>query len=83
MNWSLPTWVVFTPPPHYPAITLPYGARKWAVVGKAYWSPPTALIPEAISEPHLPSKEANRLRPAFVAVERTSSNCPRPPRLVR
>ncbi|GBN13226.1 hypothetical protein AVEN_105186-1 [Araneus ventricosus] len=42
------------------------------VQGNGLWlarifGPPTALISEAISEPHLPSKEANRLRPAFVA----------------
>ncbi|GBM86476.1 hypothetical protein AVEN_109744-1 [Araneus ventricosus] len=32
---------------------------------------PAVLISEAISESHLPSKEANRLRPAFVHVKAT------------
>ncbi|GBN85326.1 hypothetical protein AVEN_175169-1 [Araneus ventricosus] len=32
--------------------------------------PPTAIIFEAISEPHLPSKVPTRLKPAFVAVRK-------------
>ncbi|GBM82235.1 hypothetical protein AVEN_440-1 [Araneus ventricosus] len=56
MNWTLSTWMAIyptTPPP---------------VHGKGLWlariiGPPTALIS------YLPSKEATRLRPAFVAVK--------------
>ncbi|GBM60295.1 hypothetical protein AVEN_80431-1 [Araneus ventricosus] len=47
-----------------PAITFPSGARKWAVVGEDN----TAHYPLVISETRLPLKEANRPRPAFVAV---------------
>ncbi|GBN55297.1 hypothetical protein AVEN_13457-1 [Araneus ventricosus] len=36
--------------------------------GKDNWTP-TALISEVISEPHLPSEEANRIRSTFVAVK--------------
>ncbi|GBN50989.1 hypothetical protein AVEN_264740-1 [Araneus ventricosus] len=44
--------------------------------------PPIALISEAISEPPLPSEEASRLRPAFVAVKGKFLDRPRPPRSV-
>ncbi|GBM07099.1 hypothetical protein AVEN_177066-1 [Araneus ventricosus] len=36
--------------------------------------PPILLISEAISEPDLPSKEPNRLKPAFIAVKRKLSD---------
>ncbi|GBN01408.1 hypothetical protein AVEN_180082-1 [Araneus ventricosus] len=44
--------------------------------------PPTALISEAISEPHLLSKEENRLNLDFVAVKRKFLDRPEPPRSV-
>ncbi|GBO07707.1 hypothetical protein AVEN_83795-1 [Araneus ventricosus] len=44
--------------------------------------PPTALISEAISEPHLLSKDANSLRAAFVAVKGKFLDRPGPPRSV-
>ncbi|GBL69333.1 hypothetical protein AVEN_219742-1 [Araneus ventricosus] len=69
MNWTLPTWVFIYPDTPPPTITLPEGARKWAVVGKGNWTPYR-------SEPSLPSKEVNRLRKAFVDVKR---KCFRPP----
>ncbi|GBM44385.1 hypothetical protein AVEN_147392-1 [Araneus ventricosus] len=42
--------------------------------GKGYLDPLRCFVPisEAISEPHLPSKEANHLRPAFVDVKAKS-----------
>ncbi|GBL92667.1 hypothetical protein AVEN_119068-1 [Araneus ventricosus] len=51
--------------PHHLTIccNLTLKRTKMGIIG-----PPTALISEAITEPHLPSKEANRLRPVFVAV---------------
>ncbi|GBN11250.1 hypothetical protein AVEN_62484-1 [Araneus ventricosus] len=67
----------FTSPPQPPALTFPKGARKWAVVGKDNW---TALIYEAISELLLLSKEANRLRPAFLSVKLKLLDRPGPPR---
>ncbi|GBM28452.1 hypothetical protein AVEN_33904-1 [Araneus ventricosus] len=42
--------------------------------------PPTALISEATSEPHLPSKEDNRPRTAFLAVKGECLDRPGPPR---
>ncbi|GBN36077.1 hypothetical protein AVEN_170148-1, partial [Araneus ventricosus] len=51
-----------------PAINSPLGAQKWAVVGKDNWTFYCAYS-EVISEPHLPSKEANHLRPAFVVAK--------------
>ncbi|GBO19192.1 hypothetical protein AVEN_156840-1 [Araneus ventricosus] len=42
--------------------------------------PPTALISEAISEPHCPSKEPTCLKPAFVAVNRKFLDRLGPPR---
>ncbi|GBM86271.1 hypothetical protein AVEN_72159-1 [Araneus ventricosus] len=53
--------------------------RKWAVVGNDNWIHPTALIFEVIPEPHLSSKEANRLRPAFVVVKGNFLNRSGPP----
>ncbi|GBM49949.1 hypothetical protein AVEN_22461-1 [Araneus ventricosus] len=47
------------------------GTRKWAVVDKDNWTHPSVLISEAISEPHIPSKEGNRLRPAFFVAKET------------
>ncbi|GBN25070.1 hypothetical protein AVEN_87339-1, partial [Araneus ventricosus] len=42
----------------------------------------TALVSEAIPEPHLPLKGANRLRPAFFAVKGRLLDRPGLPRLV-
>ncbi|GBN14576.1 hypothetical protein AVEN_73594-1 [Araneus ventricosus] len=59
-------WGHLPPPP--PAVTFPLGARKWAVVAKDNWTPYLAyLLSELRNSP--PSKEAKRLRPAFVAVK--------------
>ncbi|GBN02233.1 hypothetical protein AVEN_67123-1 [Araneus ventricosus] len=73
MNWTLPTWVAkpYRPKPCY---NLPLSRRE---MGCGLKVPPTALIPSAISEPYLPSEEANRLKPAILAVKR-----PGPPRSV-
>ncbi|GBN10876.1 hypothetical protein AVEN_212997-1 [Araneus ventricosus] len=78
MNWTLPSWIVlYTTIPH-PATIFPKGARKWAVMGKDNWAP-TALISEVITEPHLPSKEPNRLKLAFVDVKAKILDHPGPP----
>ncbi|GBO13575.1 hypothetical protein AVEN_268795-1 [Araneus ventricosus] len=55
------------------------GARKWALVGKDNWPPPTTLISELIEEPHLPSEEAKRLRQACVVVKEKFVDRPVPP----
>ncbi|GBL75871.1 hypothetical protein AVEN_121570-1, partial [Araneus ventricosus] len=65
---SQPGWS-FSPPPHscYKPSLKANGNGLWLerIIG-----PPTALISYAISEPRLPSKEGNRLRPAFAAVKK-------------
>ncbi|GBN33608.1 hypothetical protein AVEN_208386-1 [Araneus ventricosus] len=67
MNWTHRTWVVIYPTPS-PAVTFPLGARKWAVVAKDNWTHYLAyLLSDLRNSP--PSKEAKRLRPAFVAVK--------------
>ncbi|GBM79904.1 hypothetical protein AVEN_35680-1 [Araneus ventricosus] len=82
MNWTLPTWVVIYP------TTQPFTLPSLTTHGNGLWleriiGPPTALISEAISGPHLHSKEANRLRPAFVAVKGKYLDRPGPSRSVR
>ncbi|GBN85222.1 hypothetical protein AVEN_22201-1 [Araneus ventricosus] len=49
--------------------------RKWAVVGKDNWI--LYLLRDRRTSP--PSKEAKRLRPAFVAVKEELLDRPRPP----
>ncbi|GBM92770.1 hypothetical protein AVEN_196235-1, partial [Araneus ventricosus] len=44
MNSTLPTWVVIYPTTPHPAITFPYGVRKWVVVGKDNWTPYRAYL---------------------------------------
>ncbi|GBO20038.1 hypothetical protein AVEN_14436-1 [Araneus ventricosus] len=68
MNWTLPTWVVILPHHPTPAITSPYGARKWAVVGNDNWTPYRAYLRSDLRTSP-PLKEANRLRPTFIAVK--------------
>ncbi|GBN10762.1 hypothetical protein AVEN_135955-1 [Araneus ventricosus] len=77
MNWTLPTWVVLYPTT--PAITFPYGARKWAVIGKDNWTLLPRLSPKLSQNLTSPQKEANRLRLSIVAVKGKFLDSPGPP----
>ncbi|GBL92558.1 hypothetical protein AVEN_175010-1 [Araneus ventricosus] len=60
----------------YPSLKAHENGLWWTrIIG-----PSTAFISLAISEPYLPSEEANRLRLAFVAVKRKFLDRPGPPR---
>ncbi|GBO33974.1 hypothetical protein AVEN_69937-1 [Araneus ventricosus] len=68
MNWTIPTLgVIYTPCYNLKRTEMGCG---W----QGLLDHPTALISEAIAEPHLPSKEASRLRPALVAVKEKFSD---------
>ncbi|GBO20749.1 hypothetical protein AVEN_29374-1 [Araneus ventricosus] len=67
MNWTLPTYVVIYPitPPH--AVTFPLRRAEMGCGGKDNWNPYRAYLLSDFRN-SLPSKEANRLRPAFNVV---------------
>ncbi|GBM61348.1 hypothetical protein AVEN_150493-1 [Araneus ventricosus] len=78
MNCTLPTWlVIYHPTPCY---NLPLRRTEMGCGWQGQLVPLWLLSPKR--NPNLPSKEANRLRPAIVAVKGTFLDRPRPHRSV-
>ncbi|GBM88022.1 hypothetical protein AVEN_149365-1 [Araneus ventricosus] len=68
---------------HLPHHSKPsYNLSLWRMEMDKKIVPPTAMISEANLEPHLPSKETNRLRPAFVDIKEKFLDGPGPPRSI-